>query len=894
MTFPVVETTATSVSSSSLTTHTISTPAGVVSGDLLIAFIAMENDGADPQYSAWSDGFTEIKDKLTGGLAGANVGVAYKFSDGTEGANITVDSVDAERAAHAMFRISSASLASAPEISTGGSGLSAAPDPDNLIPVLLTRDYLWLVLAGYEKDDETITGFPTNYGSNQVISSMFSGATIGIATRELAAAAENPGVFSMSGSEEWQAFTLAVTPLGSALIGGTAVVGVGTPIDEFDVVAGGKTIHITLTDEFYVNAGAAFDAIRQDIIDGITSAQSELLGWNNEVRDKMAVTDVVRFSGSIVVVTLPASASYLLTADENITVTVPASSNLGGQTIVGVPSGGTFDVLFVPQGVVPSGDVVPEDFESDIVAGGRTLILTVNKDTWVAAGAPFQGVRQDIIDGLTSAQVEATGWNAEVRDKMSVTEVVRTSDTVVTITLAAQAGYDITADETITATIPASAVVLGGPYVGSPTFDILIDPTAAVTGTATATIVEEDVIAGGKTIIVDIVGDTLQPNGMEFDSARQAIIDGLTSAQSEVTGWNNEVRDKLLVATVVRNSATRYTVTLSAQAGYDITAQEEITVRVPGVALVLNNQGVFATPTFTVDPTSVATSGSIVPSALELAIVNGGQTLILTLTGDSWVAAGPTFDGTRQEIIDGITSAQVEATGWNAEVRDKMPLTDVVRTSSTVITITLSAQAGYNISAPETITVTVPAAAMVLTGTALVAAPTFNVNQIPTAIVGGTIAFSSKETQIRAGGKTILLFLTDDIWVAAGATFNAQRQAIIDGLVSAQSEVAGWNAEIVPNLPVGAVVRTSDTLVTITLIARPQYDITLLEEITVTIPGTALVTAVADVIALPDPGFQITPVTTKGHARDRRGGAHEETGIDMNEPDANTFDVNSF
>ena len=896
--FPQVEATATSTTTSSLTTHTIDTPAGVVSGDLLIAFIGLENLTRTglAQFSAWSDGFIEIKDKTTGGTAGASVGVAYKFSDGTEGANISVDSVDAERAAHCMYRISSASLASAPEITAGASASSSAPDPDNLVPVLLTRDYLWMALAAYNKIAATITGFPTNYGSNQVNIGQFSGATVGVATRELAAAAENPGVFTMDASEIWQAFTLAVTPLGTALLGGTAVAGVGTPIDEFDVVAGGKTLHITLTDEGWVNAGAAFDAIRQDIIDGITSAQAELLGWNNEVRDKMSVTDVVRFNGSLVIVTLPASAAYLLTADETITVTVPASSNLGGQTIV---ASNTFDVKFVPQGVVPSGDLVPEDFEQEIRNGGRTLLLTVNKDTWVAVGPTFDGIRQDIIDGLTSAQAEALGWNAEVRDKMPVTDVVRTSDTLVTITLSAQAAYEITADETITATVPASAVVTGGPYVATPTFDIEVDPTATISGTVfpSGTLVEEEVIAGGKTIIITLVGDTWVPSGMEFDGIRQDIIDELTSdifGGVEPNGWNQDVRDNLPPGQCVRTSDTVVTITLVAVPTYATSVVETITVTVPPIALVKAESDVVGTPTFTVDPTGITVSGSAVPSSLELQIVNGGQTIILTLLGDTWVAAGPTFDGTRQEIIDGITSAQVEATGWNAEVRDKMPLTDVVRTSGTVITITLSAQAGYNISAPEEITVSVPAAAMVLTGTVLVAAPTFNVNQIPTAIVGGTIAFSSTENQIRAGGRTILLFLTDDTWVATGGAFEAERQGIIDGLVSAQSEVAGWNAEIVPNIPVGAVERTSDTLVTITLIPRNQYDIDLLEQITVTIPGTALVVGVGDLIALPDPGFQITPVTTKGHARDRRGGAHAETGVDVNEPDANTYDVNTF
>lgn len=113
--------------------------------------------------------------------------------------------------------------------------------------------------------------------------------------------------------------------------------------------------------------------------------------------------------------------------------------------------------------------------ESHIVAGGRTLILTVTGDTWVASGATFDAQRQNIIDGIDSAQAEANGWDAEVKAKMGVSEVVRTSNTVVTITLAAQAGYNITAQETITATVPGTALSGGSAIVASPTFRVVPD-----------------------------------------------------------------------------------------------------------------------------------------------------------------------------------------------------------------------------------------------------------------------------------------------------------------------------------------------------------------------------------------------------------------------------------
>lgn len=110
--------------------------------------------------------------------------------------------------------------------------------------------------------------------------------------------------------------------------------------------------------------------------------------------------------------------------------------------------------------------------EADIVAGGKTIVLTLTGDTWVTAGATFDAQRANIIAGLDSAQSELLGWDNVVKALQGVSGVVRTSDTVCTITLDAQATYSITADETITATIPATALTGGVAIVAAPTFDV--------------------------------------------------------------------------------------------------------------------------------------------------------------------------------------------------------------------------------------------------------------------------------------------------------------------------------------------------------------------------------------------------------------------------------------
>ena len=120
--------------------------------------------------------------------------------------------------------------------------------------------------------------------------------------------------------------------------------------------------------------------------------------------------------------------------------------------------------------------------EDDYRSAGLTILLTLTNDTWVASGATFNAIRQDIIDGLdVLPDSNANGFNAVI-SALSVTDVVRTSATVVTITLPAVATFAIDVLETISMTVPASALVTStSPIIASPTFTIT--PNAAFTST---------------------------------------------------------------------------------------------------------------------------------------------------------------------------------------------------------------------------------------------------------------------------------------------------------------------------------------------------------------------------------------------------------------------------
>ncbi len=240
---------------------------------------------------------------------------------------------------------------------------------------------------------------------------------------------------------------------------------------------------------------------------------------------------------------------------------------------------------------------------------------------------------------------------------------------------------------------------------------------------------------------------------------------------------------------------------------------------------------------------SAAVTGTIGDGATEQEVREGAGTIIITLTAATW---DDPITSERQNIIDGLDAAESETNGWNAQVRDAIGVGSVARTSDTIVTITLAQAevAGYRIDSNETVTVTVPASAYSGSG-ALTATPTIALTAAAESLsVSGSILNTTRPVDIVAGGRVIVLGLTNTVWVDAGATFNAQRQTIINNLVADLADQNGWNNRRV-DFAVGDVARTSSTVVTITLSASSAYAIPATETISATVPASALVFAEA-------------------------------------------------
>ena len=212
-TFPQVEDTNTSSEDANTTSHTISLPANISSGDLLVIFFATDGDN---YVSDW-DGFTELFNDSQG--AYVSLSVAYKKAVGTEGATITVTTRYNESSSHISFRISGHEDPSvqALEVSAGAkSAGSVNPDPDSLTPTGGAKNYLWFAV---EANDYTrsVTVYPLPDNNINKVGGGQYNCGVGVCSDELNQASLDPGTFTISTSEQWIACTVAIHPLTNVL-----------------------------------------------------------------------------------------------------------------------------------------------------------------------------------------------------------------------------------------------------------------------------------------------------------------------------------------------------------------------------------------------------------------------------------------------------------------------------------------------------------------------------------------------------------------------------------------------------------------------------------------------------------------------------------------------------
>lgn len=222
MTFPVVESVTETPFATATTQHLCDFPATVNAGDLLILIAASDNATVQTTPGGW-----DLLDKRSPNNQ-VYGGIYALEAAGTEGGG-TVDVVTAaaeEMSAH-MYRITgwAGTVSTDIDISTfvAEATGSTAPDPDSVTAGWGSDDNLFIAVAVSGDDDESATGGPTSYTNLTTVS---SGSATGSAQpnshsarRSLAAASDNPSAFSLTGTEQWLAWTIVIKPALAANIG---------------------------------------------------------------------------------------------------------------------------------------------------------------------------------------------------------------------------------------------------------------------------------------------------------------------------------------------------------------------------------------------------------------------------------------------------------------------------------------------------------------------------------------------------------------------------------------------------------------------------------------------------------------------------------------------------
>lgn len=202
MTLPVDAARAVTNSTTSGTSHSLNLPGSISSGDFLLSVIRTPGSATTSWPSGW------IKwEELNADASDDVTTLAFKVADGTEGATITVTLGTSRILVGLCYKVTGAVAIT---LSNGVVGSASQPNSPNLLASTIARDFLWITLGGCD-DSETLTSAPTNYANGTIQGSTATGASgcsVYGASRQLNAASEDPGAWTLGSTSIWTAWTV--------------------------------------------------------------------------------------------------------------------------------------------------------------------------------------------------------------------------------------------------------------------------------------------------------------------------------------------------------------------------------------------------------------------------------------------------------------------------------------------------------------------------------------------------------------------------------------------------------------------------------------------------------------------------------------------------------------
>lgn len=310
-------------------------------------------------------------------------------------------------------------------------------------------------------------------------------------------------------------------------------------VNEMDIVNGGKEITATLTNATWNSIDT--DDMRKALINSL------LPGFAESYQQIIEAGAIYTLSTpSTMTIKLPKvpgfNISDPLTITPRIAVTTNLINALGGYTYT-ESALTSFTIYPINNQSASISGTATTATESDLVTGGKTLLITLNNDVWaedvVSNSVKLTALINSIENADTTNEVNNTAWT-KVQTLLNASNVIRSKETELTINLPPVSAYSLDADQTINVIIPAGTLATSTNEITAGSFTIKA-VTATLSGTAvTAPLESTSVVAGGKTIVI-----TLKNATWASDVATAARLDDLLNCfvaspiSSPVLNWGN-------------------------------------------------------------------------------------------------------------------------------------------------------------------------------------------------------------------------------------------------------------------------------------------------------------------------------------------------------------------
>ena len=654
---------------------------------------------------------------------------------------------------------------------------------------------------------------------------------------------------------------------GSAALSGTLLT---EPFERTVQSVEGGQLRFTLQDDGFVyNLGQAIstsDACTGTLIDQLTLGGGQVqqpLGWDTVVqatlREKLD-TVIVRESRESLLIQLPQLLVYTLSEAETITAAIPGACFLSGKSISAQHiSGAPFRVLPAVGRAYLSGSLLTQAFETEVQASSSQLTINLYDDILLS------GVEAQIPMIISGSLGAAPGsWNQIVQPALSAANVAiftRENGFDVVIDIPAQPAYAISEPETVQVVVPASMLASEQAITASPAFVIEV---AGATGTliegSLVGGVSEDALASGElqNLTITLEGDTWLNN-----AASPSLLAGLVSASSEPGGWMSSTRPSLTLAHMHVLANTTLALYFRGNPDYQITAPETIAVEVPAAACASGQVPGNIVQTFSIAalPGLIRLDGAFFNASEEAGLTSPALTqLEITLEENSWATRVGNDKWATRDVLYALHSQQDEPYGWNRVVRAARQERYLQRRSDSLLVLTLPQYGAYEITAPETLAMSLPAH-LISAGANLTTPGLLVIRPRPgrAIIAGGTLPDFASESSLRAASTTIAVELLGDTWrpdLAQNTTGNASGTAATARLLASflgdAGRDGGWNREVLPWLASsGTVTRESDTRIVVRVPSAAGFNISAPETIHLVVPAEAVVSRVAPRMDLP-------------------------------------------